>query len=107
MEMDESEFRDIDEQLEPEPAPVRDEREGIPWGAVFLLIWAVLLIVFSVQNADNATVSFLGWAWDMPVALLVMVTALATLVLTGLGFAFYRRRRRRLREMKQSSRPAD
>ncbi|HEU4894850.1 MAG TPA: lipopolysaccharide assembly protein LapA domain-containing protein [Acidimicrobiia bacterium] len=106
--MDESEFRDIDDQLEPEPQPVRDhEREGIPWGAVFLLIWAVLLIVFSVQNAENATVSFLGWAWEMPVALLVMVTALATLVLTGLGFAFYRRRRRRLREMKQSSRPAD
>ena len=106
--MNESEFRDIDDQLEPEPTPMRvEEREGIPWGAVFLLIWAVLLIVFSVQNADNATVSFLGWAWEMPVALLVMVTALATLVLTGLGFAFYRRRRRRLREMRQSSRPAD
>jgi uncharacterized integral membrane protein len=107
MEMDENGFRDIEEHLEPEPSPVRVERDGIPWGAVFLLIWAVLLIVFSVQNADNATVSFLGWAWEMPVALLVMVTALATLVLTGLGFAFYRRRRRRLREMRQSSRPAD
>jgi uncharacterized integral membrane protein len=106
--MDENGFRDIDDQLEPEPPPARsDEREGIPWGAVFLLIWAVLLIVFSVQNADNTSVNFLGWVWDMPVALLVMVTALATLVLTGLGFAFYRRRRRQLREMKQSSRAAD
>jgi uncharacterized integral membrane protein len=107
MEMDENEFRDVDDQLEPEPAPVREERDGIPWGAVFLLIWAVLLIVFSVQNADNTPVRFLGWAWDMPVALLVMVTALATLVLTGLGFAFYRRRRRHLRELKQSRRPPD
>jgi uncharacterized integral membrane protein len=106
--MDENGFRDIDDQLEPESPPGRvDIKEGIPWGAVFLLIWAVLLIVFSVQNADNASVHFLGWVWEMPVALLVMVTALATLVLTGLGFAFYRRRRRRLREMKQSSRPAD
>jgi len=108
MEMDESAFRDIDDQLEPEPpTEPADNREGIPWGAVFLLIWAVLLIVFSVQNADNASVHFLGWVWEMPVALLVMVTALATLVLTGLGFAFYRRRRRRLRDMKQSSRAAD
>jgi uncharacterized integral membrane protein len=106
--MDENGFRDIDDQLEPEAPPARaDDREGIPWGAVFLLIWAVLLIVFSVQNAENASVNFLGWVWEMPVALLVMVTALATLVLTGLGFAFYRRRRRRLREMKQSSRAAD
>jgi uncharacterized integral membrane protein len=106
--MEENEFREFDDQLEPEPPPARSgEREGIPWGAVFLLIWAVLLIVFSVQNADNASVNFLGWVWEMPVALLVMVTALATLVLTGLGFAFYRRRRRRLREMKQSSRTAD
>ena len=107
MDMDDNEFRDIDDQPEPEPAPARADREGIPWGAVFLLIWAVLLIVFSVQNADNTPVRFLGWAWDMPVALLVMVTALATLVVTGLGFAFYRRRRRQLRALKQSSRPSD
>jgi uncharacterized iron-regulated membrane protein len=42
----------------------------------------------------------------MPVALLVLVTALVTLVLTGLGFVYYRRRRRkeakRLRKQGQS-----
>lgn len=89
-------FRDLDDQIEPEPpTPERPEdREGIPWGAILLLVWAVALTVFAVQNAETAPVRFLGWVWQMPVALLVMVTALTTLVLTGVGFAFYRRRRR-------------
>lgn len=107
--MDENGFHDIDDQWEPEPPATRkvDDREGIPWGAVLLLVWAVLLTVFAVQNAETAPIHFLGWAWEMPIALLVMVTALATLVLTGVGFAFYRRRRRRHREMKQAARTPD
>lgn len=103
--MDENEIHDVDEDLQPEPRPESAAtREGMPWGAVFLLLWAVLLIVFSVQNADNATVEFLAWDWQMPVALLVMITALITLVLTGLGSAFYRRRRRQRRQMKEALR---
>jgi uncharacterized integral membrane protein len=98
--MDENEFRDEENQVE--PRATTDDREGIPWGAVVLLLWAVLLIIFSVQNARDTTVEFLAWSWTMPVALLVMITALATLVLTGVGFAFYRRRRRRRREMKRA-----
>lgn len=107
--MDENEFRDIDDQLEPESPPQRQagDREGVPWGAVFLLFWAVLLTIFAVQNAETAPVHFLGWVWEMPVALLIMVTALATLVLTGLGFAFYRRRRRRNRELRDAARSSD
>ena len=107
--MDENGFHDIDDQLEPEPPPTRavEEREGIPWGAVLLLVWALLLTVFAVQNADTAPIHFLGWQWEMPVALLVMVTALATLVLTGVGFAFYRRRRRRDRKSRQAARTSD
>jgi len=103
--MDENGFQDIDDQLEPEAPPTRvvDEKEGIPWGAVILLIWALLLTIFAVQNAETAPIHFLGWVWEMPVALLVMVTALTTLVLTGVGFAFYRRRRRRRREMRQAA----
>jgi uncharacterized integral membrane protein len=103
--MDDNDFRDVDDQSAPEPGPaVAREREGIPWGAVSLLVWAVLLIVFSVQNAEDTTVEFLAWSWAMPVALLVMITALITLVLTGIGSAFYRRRRRRRREMKRELR---
>ncbi len=79
----------------------------MPWGAILLLLWAVLLIVFSVQNANDTPVEFLVWEWQIPVALLVMITALATLVLTGMGFAFYRRRRRQRRQMKDALRSED
>jgi len=106
--MDENEIQGVDYQLQPEPRPVgAEEREGFPWGAVLLLVWAVLLIVFSVQNADDTTVEFLTWSWTMPVALLVMITALATLVLTGIASAFYRRKRRRRRETKRALRSED
>lgn len=102
--MDDNEIRDIQENLESEPPPSRaPDREGIPWGAAFLLIWAVILIVFAVQNAEDTSVQFLGWTWIMPVAMLVMVTALITLVLTGLGASFYRRRRRKRRELKRAA----
>ena len=92
----EDEIQDVEDAVNPVERP----SEGIPWGAVFLLIWAVLLIIFSVQNAEQTTVEFLGWSVVMPVALLVMITALVTLVLTGLGTAIYRRKRRRQRELR-------
>jgi uncharacterized integral membrane protein len=99
--MDEDEFQEVENHLQPETR-ARPAREGFPWGGVLLLIWAVALIVFSVQNAEHTTVEFLAWEWDMPVALLVMITALATLVLTGVGSAVYRRTRRKRAEAKRS-----
>jgi uncharacterized integral membrane protein len=98
--MDDNEIFDVEDRLEPEPRRARD-REPIPWGVILLLLWAVALIVFSVQNAENTTVEFLVWEWRMPVALLVMVTSLVTIVLTALGTAFYRRRRRKLRAVSE------
>lgn len=104
--MDNDEIHEVEDSLQPEPGSTRatEVREGVPWGAILLLIWAVLLIVFSVQNADNTPVAFLVWDWEIPVALLVLITALATLVLTGVGLAFYRRRRRQRRQMKEALR---
>ena len=77
------------------PSPVPEVRVGIPWGAIAIGIWALALVIFSVQNAEHTTIDFLWWSFDMPVALLVIVTALITLILTGIGLAFYRRRRRK------------
>ena len=106
--MDENEIRDADEDLVPEESPAPTAvRDPAPWGFVLMLIWAVLLIIFSVQNAQQVTVEFLGWDWQMPLALLMMITALATLVITGLGMAFYRRRRRKRRDMKEADRSQD
>lgn len=105
--MDENEIYEVEEQLAPEDPATARGRDPIPWAAVLLLVWAVLLIVFAVQNAHEATVEFLAWDWQMPMAMLIMITALVTLVFTGAGFAFYRRRRRKTRELKEASRAKD
>lgn len=105
--MDENEIHDVEEQMVPEEPGTSFEREPIPWGPILLLFWAVLIIIFAVQNAHEATVEFLAWDWQMPVAMLILITALVTLVVTGVGFAFYRRRRRRNRIRRESSRSED
>lgn len=105
--MDDNEVHEVDGSSEPEstpPIPERREREGVPWAGILLGIWAVALVIFSVQNAEDATVEFLGWSFRMPVALLVIVTALVTLVLTAVGSAFYRRRRRKQTKFKRERR---
>jgi len=106
--MDENEFHDVEERLESEtPTPEKPITAGMPWGASLLLIWALALVVFSVQNADQTSLHFLGWDWEMPVALLVMITALVTLVLTGIGAAFFRRRRRQRRAGRRALKASD
>jgi uncharacterized integral membrane protein len=100
------EIHDVEDRLQPD-APTREARAGVPWGAILLLIWAVALIIFSVQNAESATVEFLAWDWSMPVALLVMISALVTLFVTAIGAAVYRRRRRQRAEMKRALRSDD
>lgn len=105
MPVDDDEARDIESQLEADPVLAPEiTREGIPWVAILLMIWAVALVVFAVQNAEDTTIDFLGWSWQMPVALLVMITALITLVLTAIGSAVYRRRRKRRRKMTRERR---
>ena len=94
--MDDNGFDSTEDPLRTAAAtPAAEEKERIPWGALAIAIWILALVIFSVQNAEHATIDFLGWSFDMPVALLVIVTALVTLLLTGIGFAFYRRRRRK------------
>jgi len=95
--MDDNGFANSNDMPETTPSPPVPEIEkpGIPWGAIALGTWALALVIFSVQNAENETIDFLWWSFNMPVALLVIVTALVTLLLTGIGFAFYRRRKRK------------
>jgi len=105
--MDDNETHDVGEPSQPGSPPAQvpgREREGMPWAAILVGFWAVALVIFSVQNADDTTVQFLGWSFQMPVAILVIVTALATLVLTGIGSVLYRRRRRRQAQMKRENR---
>ena len=94
--MDENGIQNFEDAQDSAPSPPPPmESDGIPWGAIALGTWALALVIFSVQNAEHATIDFLWWSFDMPVALLVIVTALITLLLTGIGLALYRRRRRK------------
>ena len=95
--MDNEEYEELSE-LEEAPAttPPKEDRSPFPWGKVLAVVWAMALVIFSVQNAGDTTVEFLAWRWQMPVAVLVMFTALATLALTRIGRGFRRRRLKRL-----------
>ena len=54
---------------------------------------AVALIVFIAQNTDDAEVNFLGWEWEIPLFLLLLITvALSALCTVIIGW-FMRRRR--------------
>jgi uncharacterized integral membrane protein len=93
--MDNEEYEEIPE-LEEADAPSKKGRAPIGWGVVLGVIWAVALVIFSVQNAGSTSVEFLAWQWQMPVAVLVMFSALATLALTLVGLGFRRRKLKRL-----------
>jgi uncharacterized integral membrane protein len=55
----------------------------ITWRGIVLIIIAVLLLVFAVQNLESAPVSFLGVDFSVPVWLLVVVTFALGMLLGG------------------------
>ncbi|WP_419926293.1 lipopolysaccharide assembly protein LapA domain-containing protein [Candidatus Poriferisocius sp.] len=55
----------------------------------------VALIVFIAQNTDEIRVNFLGWDWDVPLFLLLLITiALSVVCSEIIGWYMGRRRRR-------------
>ncbi len=59
---------------------------------------AVALIVFIAQNTDDIRVNFLGWDWDLPLFLLLLITIILAVVCTEMvGWYMGRRSRRRSR----------
>ena len=82
--MDDENVFEVDDQLEPEPLPTEDE-PGFPWAGLFLVVWALALIIFSVQNAEEVTVEILGWDLVMPIAVLVVATALLTMAIAWIA----------------------
>jgi uncharacterized integral membrane protein len=59
-------------------------------GAI-LLVAAVLLVIFILQNLDDANVDFLFWDWDVAIAVTIVVAAVLGFVI-GWVFAWMRRR---------------
>ena len=55
---------------------------------------AVALIVFIAQNTDDVQVNFLGWEWDLPLFLLLLITIALSVVCTEIVGWYMGRRRR-------------
>ena len=55
----------------------------ITWRGIVLVVIAVLLLVFAVQNLQSAPIKFLGMEIDVPVWLLVSGTFILGMVLGG------------------------
>ena len=96
------EFNDVESQLEAEPSP--DPSAGVPWAGLITVIGIALVVVFSVQNTESATVEFLWLSGQFPLSLVILVTALVSVLFATTAGALYRRRRRRRRAEKQELR---
>lgn len=55
----------------------------ITWRGIVLILIAVLLLVFAVQNLESAPVSFLGVEFSIQVWILVVVSFLLGMLLGG------------------------
>jgi len=69
-----------------EKDPLRRSRAGgFYLGIIALGIVLVLLIIFLVQNTDPATVRFLGFEGETPLAVALLISASAGLFLAGIA----------------------
>ena len=70
-------------------------REGLGGTAITLIVVGLLLLIFVLQNLEDANVDFLFWEVDVSIGIALLVAAALGFVL-GWGFAWMRRRARRL-----------
>ena len=86
------------DQGEEQQSPSRSFRDlvsQISTRMVLGFLAAVALIVFIAQNTDEVGVSFLGWDWDIPLFLLLLITVALSALCTEIASWFMDRRRRR------------
>jgi uncharacterized integral membrane protein len=69
-------------------------REGLGGKAISLIVVGVLLLIFTLQNLEDANVDFLVWEWDVSIAAAIVVAAVLGFVI-GWMVAWLRRRARR------------
>lgn len=68
--------------------------------AAILLVFALAVVVFCVQNLDSVAIAFLGWRISLPLPLLVLIIYLLGMI-SGWGLlSFLRRSLRRATESK-------
>jgi uncharacterized integral membrane protein len=70
-------------------------REGVGLKAIALSTTGLLLVIFILQNLDDANIDFLFWDWDVAVALPIGIAAALGFVI-GWGVSWLRRRAKRI-----------
>jgi uncharacterized integral membrane protein len=78
---------------------VRYEGVGIAAGFIALVVAAVAVLIVVGQNVERVPFEFLLWETDVPLAVLLLATALAALVLGELVGLIWRKRRRTVRQL--------
>lgn len=85
--------------MENVPSTSQSDGRKLGGGAIATLTGLGALVVFMLQNTQDASVEFLVWDFTWPVWLLVLVSAaLGALVWLGLGILRRHRRRKARRE---------
>ncbi len=81
---------------EPGALAKKPEKKGLTltWRGIVLILVAVLLLVFAVQNLQTASINFLGATVDVWVWLIVVVTFLLGMLLGGVVKAGARKLRK-------------
>lgn len=83
------------EETKPKERSFRDVLRQVNARMVLGALAAIALIVFIAQNTDETRVNFLGWDWDLPLFLLLLITIVLSVVCTEIVSWYMGRRRRR------------
>ena len=75
-------------------SPEKENRQ-VSVGLIVGAIGGVVLLLFILQNTDDADINFLFWDIGMPLWLLLVITILLTVVLTIIVMWFLGRRDRK------------
>lgn len=75
----------------PEPGP------SIPWRMGGFLLLTTLIVVFAVQNTQDVDLNFLGWNWNLPLVIVILIAALVAVLLDEVLGGLIKRRRLRAR----------
>lgn len=76
------------------PARAEYRREGLGGKEILLVVAGVLLVIFVIQNLENANIDFLFWDWDVAIAVAIVVSAVLGFVIGWLVAWLGRRARR-------------
>lgn len=88
------EHQDPNDAVPERPPSFEYRREGLGPKATAAVVAGVLLLIFVLQNLEDANVDFLFWDWDVAIALAIAIAAVLGFVM-GWFLSWIRRRAKR------------